>query len=58
VKRFVLVRLVLAASAVGVWGYGYRINDASLRLVGIALLAVSLALRFLPKRWFDGGEPS
>jgi hypothetical protein len=50
-RRLVLARTVLAAMGVVVWGYGYRVDDPTVRLAGIALLAISLLLRFLPARW-------
>ena len=49
-----IARLVLAAIGVLVWGYGQRIDQPNLRLAGIAILAISLLLRFVPKRWFGG----
>jgi hypothetical protein len=53
VKRLLLARTVLAAIGVVVWGYGYRVDDPNLRLAGIAVLAISLLLRFVPKRWLE-----
>jgi hypothetical protein len=53
-KRLLLARTVLLIIGVIVWGYGYRVDDAQIRLIGIIVLAVSLLLRFAPKRWFDG----
>jgi hypothetical protein len=53
--RSLTARLVLTAIAVVVWGYGYRYDDARIRMVAIILLVVTLALRFLPGRWF--GDP-
>ena len=52
--RLLLARTVLAAIGVVIWGYGYRVDDARIRLAGIAVLAVSLFLRYLPKRWLGG----
>ena len=49
-KRLNLARTVLAAIGVVVWGYGYRTDDAHVRLAAIAILAAALLLRFLPKR--------
>ena len=51
VKRFLLARTLLAAVGVVVWGYGYRVDDAQVRLAAIGILAVALLLRFVPKRW-------
>jgi hypothetical protein len=50
--RLLLARTVLAIIGVVIWFYGYRANDANIRLAGIIVLAVSLLLRFVPKRWF------
>jgi hypothetical protein len=50
-RRLILARTLLAAMGVVVWGYGYRVDDPNVRLAGIALLAISLLLRFLPARW-------
>jgi hypothetical protein len=49
--RLLLARTVLAIIGVVIWFYGYRANDANIRLAGIIVLAVSLLLRFVPKRW-------
>jgi hypothetical protein len=57
-KRITLARAILAAIGVIVWGYGYRTENARIRLVAIIVLAVTLLLRFLPARWFDGDHPS
>lgn len=54
-SRLRQVRLTLAIIGIVVWGYGLQVDDAQLRLVGIALLAVSLILRFAPRR-FHGKE--
>ena len=55
-RRLTIARAVLAAIGVIVWGYGYRTEDARLRLVAIVILAVTLLLRYLPARWFgDAG---
>lgn len=45
------IRLVLAIIGIMVWGYGLASDDATVRLVGIAILASSLALRLVPKRF-------
>jgi hypothetical protein len=56
VRRLTLVRAVFAAIAVFVWGYGYRTENASMRLVAIVILAATLLLRYLPARWFGEGD--
>jgi type IV secretory pathway VirB2 component (pilin) len=57
-KRLTLARTALAVIGVVLWGYGYRTGNAQLRLVAIVVLALTLLLRYLPARWFDGGRPS
>jgi chromate transport protein ChrA len=54
-NRIILTRVVLAAVGIAVWGYGQRIDDPNVRWSGIAVLAVSLLLRFAPKGWSGGG---
>jgi hypothetical protein len=51
VKQVLLARTVLAAIGVVVWGYGYRVDEARVRLAAIGILALALLLRFVPKRW-------
>ena len=53
VKRLLLARTVLLVAGVVVWGYGYRADDATVRLAAIGLLAVALLLRLVPRRWLD-----
>ena len=55
-KRQLLARAVLGAIGVAVWGYGYRADDANVRLAAIAILAVALLLRFAPRRWFGDDD--
>jgi hypothetical protein len=51
VKQVLLARTALAAIGVVVWGYGYRVDDARVRLAASGILALALLLRFVPKRW-------
>jgi len=53
VRTVLLARLVIAALSVVVWGFGYRVDDSRIRLVGIVGLAISLLLRFVPRRWLE-----
>ena len=57
-KRLVAARTVLAVVGVVVWGYGYRVDDAKVRLAAIGILAVTLLLRYVPRRWLseDGDD--
>ena len=50
-SRLLQVRLVLATIGIVAWGYGLLNDEAQVRLVGIAVLALSLVLRFIPKRF-------
>lgn len=55
-KRLVLARVLVTVVGVLVWAYGFRLNDPTVRMVGIVLLALSLALRFVPRRWVGEEE--
>ena len=44
------MRLVVAAVGVAIWGYGYSADNDRIRWVGIAVLAISLLLRFFRPR--------
>ena len=48
-------RLAITGIAIAVWGYGLQSDNATVRLVGMGLLAVSLILRFA--RRFIRKEP-
>lgn len=48
--NLVIARMILLLVAIVVWGYGYRVDDANIRLAGIAIMVVALALRFLGRR--------
>jgi hypothetical protein len=50
-RTLLLIRTALALIGVAVWGWGYRIDDAQIRLIGIIILVVTLLLRFAPGRW-------
>jgi hypothetical protein len=51
--RLVLIKLGLAATGILVWGYGTRIDNERMRLAGMIVLAVAVALRLLPRSWRD-----
>ena len=55
-RQLILLRIILGAIGVAVWGYGYRIDDANTRLVGMAILVVVLLMRWIPKSWTGGDE--
>ena len=43
-------RVALAFIGIAIWGYGLASDNANLRLAGIAVLALSLILRFADRR--------
>lgn len=55
--RVMAARIALLVVGLAVWGYGARVDDGQLRLIGIALLALSLVLRFFRPRTPDDGRP-
>ena len=46
--RAMQARIAFAVLGIVIWGYAVASDDENLRLAGIALLALSLILRFLP----------
>ncbi|MDB4882826.1 MAG: hypothetical protein JWL95_1592 [Gemmatimonadetes bacterium] len=55
-KRLLLARLALTLIGVVVWGYGNSTNQTRFMATGMAILAIALLLRFVPRRWFGDGE--
>lgn len=51
-------RLAVAAIGVVVWAYAIKVDDPRLRLTGIIMLAVALALRFFGRRARPRGPDS
>lgn len=49
-SRVLLLRIVLLVVGLLVWGWGYRYDDADVRLVAIGILVVAVLLRFAQKR--------
>ena len=45
-NKLTAMRLLVAALAIVIWGYGLKVDDANYRIVGMALLAAALILRF------------
>lgn len=50
------IKILLAVAGITVWAFGYRQDDATLRWVGIALLAVAALLRFYRPRPRTNGD--
>jgi hypothetical protein len=49
-STLLVVRLVLGALGLLVFGYGVRIESSAVRWAGIGLIAVALALRFVKRQ--------
>jgi hypothetical protein len=49
-RRRTEIQLAVLVVGLAVWGYGQRIDDSRLRVVGIVLFAVATILRFFRKR--------
>ena len=49
-NRLIQARVLVAVIAIVVWGYGYSVENERITLAGIALLAISLVLRFFGPR--------
>ena len=56
-RQLILLRIILGAIGVAVWGYGYRTDDPNVRLAGMSVLVIVLLMRWIPKRWLGGGDP-
>jgi hypothetical protein len=52
-RRILLARITLTVIGVAVWGYGNATDQPAYMYAGMVVLAISLVMRFLPKRWFD-----
>ena len=53
-RQLIMLRIILGAIGVAVWGYGYRVDDPNIRLVAMAILVVVLLMRWIPKSWLGG----
>jgi hypothetical protein len=56
VRRLILARLALTGIGVVVWGYGNSTEQPRFMYAGMAILAIALLLRFVPKRWLENGQ--
>lgn len=56
-RQLMMLRIILGAIGVAVWGYGYRTDDPNIRLAGMAVLVVVLLMRWVPKSWLGGDDP-
>ena len=55
-RQLSLLRIILGAIGVAIWGYGYRTEDAYVRLAGMTVLVIVLLMRWIPKRWLGEGD--
>lgn len=46
--RLAVIKLVVAAVGIVVWGYGARADISSVRLAGMIVIGVAVLLRLLP----------
>ena len=51
--RYLTARITVTIVGIVVWVYGQRSDLPQVRVVGMLILGVALAMRFAPKRWFD-----
>ncbi len=51
------IQLALLVIGIIIWGYGQRIDDASLLLIGIAFFALATMLRFFRRSGTRAEEP-
>lgn len=56
-RQLLMLRIILGAIGVAIWGYGYRTDDANIRVAGMAILVVVLLMRWIPKRWLGDQDP-
>jgi hypothetical protein len=43
-RQLLMLRIILGAIGVAIWGYGYRTDDPNIRLVGMAVLVAVLLM--------------
>ncbi|HEY6219655.1 MAG TPA: hypothetical protein VIV65_06335 [Gemmatimonadaceae bacterium] len=55
--RLTTIQLALLLIGLIVWGYGQRIDDPSLRMIGIAFFALATMLRFFRRSDTKRMEP-
>ena len=52
-KRILIARISLTIIGVAIWGYGNATEQTPYVYAGMSVVAISLLLRFAPRRWFD-----
>jgi hypothetical protein len=58
VARRTPIQLALAAMGLIVWGYGARVDDSRLTLIGLVFFAVAFLLRFWKQKDRDNNNAS
>jgi hypothetical protein len=56
--RYTRIKILLAGIGLAVLLWGIRVDDSSIRWVGMGVLAASVLMRFLPKRLREGDYPT
>ena len=56
-RQLLMLRIILGALGVAIWGYGYRTDEPNIRLAGMTVLVVVLLMRWVPKSWLGDDEP-
>ena len=51
--RYLTARIIVTLVGIAVWGYGQHYDLSNIRVGGMLIMGVALAMRFAPKRWFD-----
>ena len=51
--RYLTARIIVTLLGIAVWGYGQHYALSNVRVAGMLIMGVALAMRFAPKRWFD-----
>ena len=54
--RYLTARIIVTLAGIAVWSYGQHYELSQVRVGGMLVLGVALAMRFAPKRWFDEEE--
>ena len=52
-RRMLLARIALTIIGVAIWGYGNATEEKAYTYAGMAVVAISVLMRLMPKRWFE-----
>lgn len=55
-RRMLLARITLTVIGVAIWGYGNATDERAYMYAGMAVVAVSVLMRLMPKRWFEASR--